>query len=55
MNFKNKQAELFYRVSRKESDLKIKALHEFVNFVYARPFWRRVKIAIRLVFKRVKI
>jgi hypothetical protein len=55
MKFKTKQAELFYRLSRTEADYKIKGLKEFVAFVYSRPFWSRVRIAFRLVFKRVKL
>jgi len=53
--FASKQAELFYRLSRTEADHKIEGLKEFVAFVYARPFWSRVRIAFRLVFKRVNL
>lgn len=50
----SKKAKEIRRKVRKEADkIKVQGLHEFVDFCYGRSFFRRVNIALKIVFKRV--
>ena len=35
--------------------IKAQALREFIAFAYTKNFWGRLRIATRILFKRVKI
>jgi hypothetical protein len=51
-----KQSKRLRRAVRKESDkIKIQGLGQFVDFINAHGFLARCWIAVRIVFKRVKI
>jgi hypothetical protein len=45
--------EIQKRLIEQESDIKIKALKEFVRFVYKLSFRKRLKVAVRLLFKTI--
>lgn len=51
-----KKIKQMRRQIRKElAGFKIDALREFVRFMYSQNFWNRVKFAMRILFKRVKM
>jgi hypothetical protein len=44
------------RVRTKDIDVvKIEGLKEFIRFCNKKPFWKRVKIGLLIVFKRLSI